>query len=182
MLIVGGFDGTSALASVDVYDPRTNTVSAGPSLAIGRAGHSATTLLDGRVLIAGGASDSSELASAEIFDPSTESFTVAANTMSVARQRHVAFLLPHNNNVLIVGGTSGGNAVATAELYTPCTPGIDDPVDESFTTTGGTALRYDSTAGQFIQNWQSPKVAGKCYAVTMTAQDSSTVTAYFKTK
>jgi hypothetical protein len=119
VLIVGGFDGTSALASVDVYDPRTNTVSPGPSLAVVRAGHSATTLLDGRVLIAGGASDSSELASAEIFDPSTGSFTVAANAMSVARQRHVAFLLPHNNNVLIVGGTAGGNAVATAELFTP---------------------------------------------------------------
>ena len=119
VLIVGGFDGTSALASVDVYDPRTNTVSAGPSLAIARAGHSATTLLDGRVLIAGGASDSSELASGEIFDPSTESFTIAGNTMSVARQRHVAFLLPHNNNVLIVGGTAGGNAVAAAELFTP---------------------------------------------------------------
>jgi N-acetylneuraminic acid mutarotase len=118
VLIVGGFDGTSALASVDIYDPKTNTASAGPSLTVGRAGHSATTLLDGRVLIAGGASDSSELASAEVFDPSTNTFTAAGNMLTAARQRHVAFLLPHNNNVLIVGGTSGGMAVASAELYT----------------------------------------------------------------
>ena len=33
-----------------------------------RAGHSATTLLDGKVLLVGGASDNGELASAEIFD------------------------------------------------------------------------------------------------------------------
>jgi hypothetical protein len=119
VLIVGGFDGMSALASVDVFDPTAMAVTAGPSLTTARAGHSATTLLDGRVLIAGGASDSSELASAEIFDPSANTFTAAGNALAVARQRHAALLLPHNNNVLIVGGTSGGNAVATAELYTP---------------------------------------------------------------
>ena len=51
-----------------------------------------------------------------------------------------------------------------------------------FTTTGGTQLRYDATAGQFIQNWQTPKTNGKCYMVRMTAQDGSTIDAYFKTK
>jgi hypothetical protein len=56
----------------------------------------------------------------------------------------------------------------------------EDPVD--FTTTGGTSLRYDTTARQFIQNWQTPKTAGACYRVTMTARDGSTITAFFKTK
>jgi len=119
VLIAGGFDGTNALASVDVFDPTIMAVMAGPSLTTARAGHSATTLLDGKVLIAGGASDSSELASAEIFDPAANTFAPAGNMLAAARQRHVAMLLPHNNNVLIVGGTSAGNAVATAELYTP---------------------------------------------------------------
>ncbi|MGI8657773.1 MAG: PxKF domain-containing protein [Candidatus Limnocylindria bacterium] len=49
-------------------------------------------------------------------------------------------------------------------------------------STGGTSLRYDSVDGQFIQNWQTPKGAGKCYRVTMTAQDGSAITALFKTK
>jgi MBG domain (YGX type) len=58
---------------------------------------------------------------------------------------------------------------------------VEDPVEE-FTTTGGTTLRYDTTGHQFIQNWQSPKGANACYKVTMTAQDGSKISAYFKTK
>jgi hypothetical protein len=49
-------------------------------------------------------------------------------------------------------------------------------------STGGTSLRYDSTGGQFIQNWQTPKAAGSCYKVTMTTQDGSSLIAYFKLK
>jgi len=54
--------------------------------------------------------------------------------------------------------------------------------DIEFTTTGGTSLRYDTTAAQFIQNWQTPKPAGKCYQVRMTALDGSHLDAYFKSK
>jgi len=54
--------------------------------------------------------------------------------------------------------------------------------DVEFTTTGGTSLRYDLTAGQFIQNWQTPKPPNKCYQVRMTAIDGSHIDAYFKTK
>jgi hypothetical protein len=48
--------------------------------------------------------------------------------------------------------------------------------------TGGTVLRYDSTGGQFIYNWKTPALAGKCYRVTMLAQDGSSLAAYFKMK
>ncbi|MFC7596373.1 PxKF domain-containing protein, partial [Terrabacter sp. GCM10028922] len=54
--------------------------------------------------------------------------------------------------------------------------------DIELTTTGGTSLRYDSTGGQFIQNWQTPKTVGSCIQVTMTAQDNSSLVAYFKLK
>jgi hypothetical protein len=47
---------------------------------------------------------------------------------------------------------------------------------------GGTVLRYDATGGQFIFNWATPKKAGVCYLLTMTAQDGSTLTARFMTK
>jgi hypothetical protein len=50
------------------------------------------------------------------------------------------------------------------------------------TATGGTALRYDATGGQYIQNWATPKKPGACYRVTMTTQDDSSIAAYFKLK
>jgi hypothetical protein len=53
---------------------------------------------------------------------------------------------------------------------------------EELTTTGGTTLRYDGTAGQFIQNWQTPKTSNQCYMVRMTAKDGSKIEAYFKIK
>jgi hypothetical protein len=46
--------------------------------------------------------------------------------------------------------------------------------------TGGTVLRYDSTGGQFVYNWKTPATAGKCYRVTMTTQDGSSLVAFFK--
>jgi hypothetical protein len=48
--------------------------------------------------------------------------------------------------------------------------------------TGGTSLRYDSTGGQFIYNWKTPTGAGSCYKVTITANDGSSLSAYFKMK
>jgi hypothetical protein len=48
-----------------------------------------------------------------------------------------------------------------------------------FVTTGGTSLRYDTTDGQFIQNWQTPTTAG-CYRATMTTLDGSSLKALFR--
>jgi hypothetical protein len=59
-------------------------------------------------------------------------------------------------------------------------PGSDAVTDDiEVTTTGGTTFRYDTTAGQFIQNWQTPKKAGACYNVTTTTLDGSKLSAWF---
>jgi hypothetical protein len=48
---------------------------------------------------------------------------------------------------------------------------------------GATILRYDTTGGHFIQNWQTPKgKAGSCYQVNLTTDDGSTLMANFKLK
>ncbi len=62
----------------------------------------------------------------------------------------------------------------------PTTGAITDDIE--LVTTGATVLRYDFTAGQFIQNWQTPKKSGVCYQVTMTTDDGSTLSANFKLK
>lgn len=64
--------------------------------------------------------------------------------------------------------------------FTCNTSTFEDNVD--LVTTGGTSLRYDTTDGQFIQNWQTPRQAGACYRVTMTTQDGSSLVALFKLK
>jgi hypothetical protein len=58
--------------------------------------------------------------------------------------------------------------------------GVEDAIET--VATGGTSLRYDTTGGQFIYNWKTPTGAGTCYKVTVTAQDGSTISAYFKMK
>jgi hypothetical protein len=66
-----------------------------------------------------------------------------------------------------------------------CVGGLEDGVDATLLTTGGTSLRYSGTPGsdgQFVQNWQTPKLPGTCYKVTMTARDGSTINAFFKMK
>ncbi|PYJ65013.1 MAG: hypothetical protein DME76_18940 [Verrucomicrobia bacterium] len=64
-----------------------------------------------------------------------------------------------------------------------CSAGYDADIPSTeLSATGGTVLRYDTTGRQFIYNWQTAKHAGDCYRVTMTAQDGSTLFAYFKTK
>ncbi|HEV8386395.1 MAG TPA: HYR domain-containing protein [Nitrososphaera sp.] len=66
------------------------------------------------------------------------------------------------------------------QKLTSCDPSA--PTDEVETTaTGGTMLRYDATAGQFIYNWKTPLQKG-CYTVTMTFLDDSTIQALFKLK
>ena len=64
----------------------------------------------------------------------------------------------------------------------PCNALNESVDDVENYSTGGTTLRYDTTGGQFIQNWQVPKGAGVCYRITLTLDDGSFVTAYFRTK
>jgi translation elongation factor EF-Tu-like GTPase len=69
VLIVGGSTTNgSILTSVELFDPATSTLLAGSSMGTARAGASATTMIDGRVLVAGGKSATAELATAEIYD------------------------------------------------------------------------------------------------------------------
>jgi len=89
---------------------------------------------------------------------------------------------------VFAGPVGTGELVATSAVksFTQKTVGCPNssaPVDEiELVTTGGTTLRYDSTAGQFIQNWATPKKPGACYVVTMTTQDGSSLSANFMLK
>lgn len=126
VLIVGGGNDSTPLATAEIFDPATGTFTATGSLGTARTGHTATLLSDGRILIAGGSSSTEVLASAEIYNPATGSFAPTAN-MGTPRIRHTATRLP-DGRVLVAGGYDGTADTATAELY--------DPSTGSFTATG----------------------------------------------
>ncbi|HEY8736385.1 MAG TPA: kelch repeat-containing protein [Candidatus Dormibacteraeota bacterium] len=131
VLVVGGFTAaplgrTGGFANVaEVYDPATNRWSpTGPLGTGGRQGHTATRLLDGRVLVAGGEGGLGGNPSVEIYHPSTNGWTFGSFLLA-PHVGHTATLLP-SGEVLLVGGAGSisltlrePQALATAELYEP---------------------------------------------------------------
>lgn len=63
-----------------------------------------------------------------------------------------------------------------------CPAGTQNALEDTASVRSDTTLRYDTTAGQFIQKWQTPRQAGACYRVTVMTQDGSSLVAFFKLK
>ncbi|MHC5212089.1 MAG: Kelch repeat-containing protein [Planctomycetota bacterium] len=123
-IILGGRDTT------ELFDPVTNTFSAGPDLSRQRLGETATLLPDGTVLIAGGFTTilgfiPSITPTAEIYTPSPGGPGSVVNTDSMLTERfgHAAVLMT-DGSVLVVGGANGSDALdpqpeLTWELWDP---------------------------------------------------------------
>ena len=62
------YSGMEKKATVDVYDPLTDTWSKGPDLRAARHGHSAVSTPDGRIYVIGGFGKKGPIASVEVLD------------------------------------------------------------------------------------------------------------------
>ncbi len=128
VLVVGGLDASfpsNSLASAELYDPTTKVWSPAASMIIGRARHTATRLLDGRVLVVGGLSVTlrdggmfpNHSVGAEIYDPAIDRWS-RTGPMSVDRLDQSATLL-RDGRVLVAGGQASITASGSAEIYDP---------------------------------------------------------------
>jgi N-acetylneuraminic acid mutarotase len=117
------------VGTVEIFDPATRRWVDAPSIDA-RFGHSATRLIDGRVLVVGGADQSNNyLASGAIYQPSSGTWS-ASGSLQTGRAQHVATLLT-DGRVLVLSGKNASGIAATAEIY--------DPVTNSWMQTGSPA-------------------------------------------
>ncbi|MFH1726476.1 MAG: kelch repeat-containing protein [Elusimicrobiota bacterium] len=139
VLITGGE--TNALtgattADCDLFDPSTNqfesggaSCGSGGAMILGRAGHTATLLHNGRVFVAGGYTGTDFAVTTEMFDPDADRWT-AGPALIQKRAFHSATQMG-NQQVLIAGGFNDRNVklnqgiLDTAEIY--------DPISDSMT-------------------------------------------------
>lgn len=117
VLVAGGTDGDTVLASVEIVDPVGMAVETLGPLLVARSEHTATPLPDGRLLIAGGRSADVSLAEAELYDP-VSGESQPTGPLRWARAGHEAVPLD-DGRVLLVGGVDGETPVVGAELYDP---------------------------------------------------------------
>jgi hypothetical protein len=138
VLIVGGGSGAFltpvATAQCDRYNPYTRLFAADAPMGTPRTLHTATLLMDGRVLVTGGSLTLGVgINNTELYDPALMQWTSGPN-MSITRIAHTATRLP-DGRVLLAGGTSTFNipvgstnylpifqgSLASAEIYDPST-------------------------------------------------------------
>ncbi|MFL6568791.1 MAG: Kelch repeat-containing protein [Chthoniobacterales bacterium] len=120
ILLVGGIDGASNLASAEIFYPDSSAfVPLVSQISTAAANPTATVLSTGKVFIAGGYANLGNgivsSITADLFDPTQMQFSRTSD-MSAARSGHTATLLG-NDQVFLFGGTSASDSAKTAEVY-----------------------------------------------------------------
>ncbi len=133
------------------------------NLIVARTAHTATLLLDGRVLIAGGG-----VASAELYDPTSHWFTVTGSMTLALDVRSATLLenstLPDHGKVLMAGG---GDLIA--ELF--------DPTAGTFTATGSMGAPHLGQTATLLKNGQVLIAGGETAKAELYNPSTATFTA-----
>lgn len=125
VLVVGGTipsAGDKTAADAHIFNPAKGEWKQVAPMQTSRSGHTATTLLDGRVLVAGGQTfipDQliEDLDSSELFDPATLTWAQVPSSIGARHNLHTATRL-EDGRVLVMGGEYDGYLKAV-DLYDP---------------------------------------------------------------
>ena len=127
----GAFPYAAALASAELYDPRTGTFAATGNMSTPRIGAIATLLNDGKVLLASGVNPGVGYCcfpvNTELYDPDTGTFT-ATGSMIAEGYADTATLLPNGKVLVTKGNPQTAPYRSNTELY--------DPASGTFTFAG----------------------------------------------
>lgn len=116
LYVVGGYDGSSMLTRLEVYNPTTNTWATKTSMSVARL-QMAGGAIDGLLYVAGGYNSGGDQSALEVYDPSKDTWTTKA-PMPIGQQSRGAV---SNGILYIVGGESHGSCISTVQAYNPAT-------------------------------------------------------------
>lgn len=131
IMLVGGFDGTTALDTAEVFDTASGTFTQMTGLNTARYGHSAVLLDNGNILVVGGISAAGAyINNGEEYEPGTDTWTVTVNNMTV--QRAFTQMVKQVDDRVLVW--SGRVAAGTTRLFYH----LYDPAAHTFSAELGT--------------------------------------------
>ena len=123
VLIAGGHDDNAALASTEIYDPRTNKWQSAAPMNEPRWRYAMILIADGCVMVAGGLTDMGRATTSgvEIYDPRSDTWT-QMTSMSNPRENLPLLLLP-DSTIFVCGGLDANipQYLASAEIFDPRT-------------------------------------------------------------
>jgi len=118
VLITGGGNGLGTTATVEVFDPATETFTFTTPMGTPHHGHEAVLLPDGRVMVIAGRCTSCgspfAIATTELFDPTTAAWTTTAPVPVIVTDHRVVV---RSGRVLVFGGYDGYTGLTYASVY-----------------------------------------------------------------
>ena len=119
LYVVGGFGGSRALNTLEIFDPSTNQWTTGPSMPTARSSLAAAAI-GGKLYVVGGLDSNRRLNILESYDPSTNRWTTGPS-MPTARSSLAA--AGAGGKLYVVGGFDGSRYLNTLEIFDPATGG-----------------------------------------------------------
>ena len=115
LYMVGGFDGSDALATFYRYDSMANVWEAMAPMSTARSALAAA-VFDGKLYVMGGNDGQNQLSSVERYDPAKNAWEAVA-PMSAARDGSAAAVV--DGKLYVMGGYDGGIRLSSVERYDP---------------------------------------------------------------